>query len=75
MQDNDVSTIQFDPDALKTALEEANLSQADFNRLIGFKHVNTVNKIIKRKRIATASELLQFAFALNKDPKEFCKES
>lgn len=73
MLDKELAAIQFDPLILKNAIEDANLTQAEFNRMLGYRHVNTVNKIIKNKRAASATDLLRFSIALNKDPKEFCK--
>lgn len=65
--------IEFDPEALESALDEQNLSQADLARLAGYPHRNVVNKIIRGNREATATDLLRFAQALNKDPNEFAK--
>lgn len=75
MLDKDVSSIEFDPQSLELALEDAKITQSQLNQLLGFPHRNTVNKIIRRKRAATATDLLRFAFVLKKDPKDFAKIS
>lgn len=69
----DIENIEFDPRSLETALGESNISQADLARIMGYSHRNTVNKILKGKREATATELLKFSAVLGKSPVEFAK--
>lgn len=68
---SEVIDIVFNPDALDRALNEAELSQAELARLVGFKHRNTLNRIIKKKREATATDLLRFCLVLKKSPEDF----
>lgn len=69
----DFSNIEFDPDILEIAIEDANISQTELSEIIGYPHKNVVNKIVRGKRAATANDLLRFSMALEKDPKDFAK--
>lgn len=71
MLDKDVLNIEFSPEKLEMVLEEKEISQTQLSEIAGFSHRNTVNKIIRRKRQATATDLLRFSIALDKDPKDF----
>lgn len=73
MLEKEVSSIEFNPESLEIALKDANISQSEFSKIIGFPHRNTVNKIIRKQRTVTATELLRIAAALKKEPKEFSK--
>lgn len=73
MSEVDVLNIEFDPEALRLALAEKNLTQDELNRLAGYPQPNTVNKIINKNRKATATDLLRISAVLEKSPTEFVK--
>jgi transcriptional regulator with XRE-family HTH domain len=75
MLEKDVSSIEFSPEKLELALEEKKISQAELSDALGFTHRNTINKIIRRKRQASATDLLRIAIALNKNPQDFAKSA
>jgi plasmid maintenance system antidote protein VapI len=69
-----IDNIEFDPATLETALIETQLSQAELVRMAGFKHRNTVNKILKSKREVTATDLIRFCAIFGKQPDFFAKK-
>lgn len=65
--------IEFDPSSLAAVMEEKKVSQAELARLGGYPHRNVINRILKRKREATATDLLRFLRVLKCSPKDFSK--
>lgn len=72
---DEAKSYEFDPRLLLAVLKEKGVTQAKLSRLCGFAHKNTVNKIIKGKRVATASELIRFCEALNAHPADFARKN
>ena len=57
---NDISTtpkIDFNPQALKDAIEEMGITQKEFAERAGFNHRNYVTKLLKGKKIADVKDL------------------
>ncbi len=52
-------------------MAEKNITQAKLNDLAGYKSNNVVNKIVKGKRQATATDLLRFSKILDEPAEVF----
>ncbi len=68
-------TIEFIPETLERVLADKSITQAKLSNLLGYPSENVVNKIIKRNRQATATDLLRMAKALNVSPEIFSEVS
>lgn len=68
-----VENIEFIPETLEKKMAEKSISQAELNDKAGFKSPNAVNKIINKKRQATATDLLRFSKILEVPAETFAK--
>jgi plasmid maintenance system antidote protein VapI len=73
MSIEEIKSIEFAPEKLEKVLNEKGFTQAKLNEISGFVHFNTVNKIIKKSRQATATELLRMSKVLDVPAETFVK--
>jgi plasmid maintenance system antidote protein VapI len=66
--------VEFDPHTIELFLEEKDMSQADLARLAGYKHRNAVNRIIRNKKKADATDLIKFSLIFGKPIQSFAKK-
>lgn len=74
MKQEDVELINFSPEKLEEKIDEKGMTQIKLNELSGFPNFNTVNKIIKKHRQASATELLRISKVLGVSPFDLSTE-